>query len=857
MATNNATNYKPAQYNVQVGGASGTLTNVAPAATSGVPIISAGVSANPTFGTVVPAGGGTGLTSVTAYAPIVGGTTSTGAFQSASTGISTSGFVLTSNGSSALPSWQASGSSVTLTGDTGGGLTSTSFTLAGGHDLNTAGTGTTITFNLDNAITLGDVTPISAGSPALTATTGDIVLSSGNIDLTITAADGSTGIINQAGFPLLQTLGDNIFLGQGAGNLTLDVTSANLNIGAGNLALNALTEGEENCAFGIGAMQYLETGNANCAFGPYSGANWTTSESDNIAISHLGTVGDTGIIRIGTTGTQTNCYIAGIAGVTVSNLNLVTVDTTSGELGSMAIPASSISITGNTGGALTGSSFTLSGGSTGLSFGGSGTTETLTFAGITANGGTVSLATDATTSTINIGTGAGVKTSTFGSTNTTSGTSINAGSGNITLTAPVTNISSVINIPTTSSSSVGVLRQNSSSLLQSYGTNNLFLGGGAGNFSLTTGSAQNNVGLGPNCLASLTTSANNTALGSGALSLVSSSAGNTAMGLDALSSLATGSGSNTAVGVFAGQQLLTGTNNTLIGYFPGYSYTGTESNNICVSSQGTTGDSGVIRIGTATTHTSAYIQGVSGVSVSSLNYVTINSSTGQLGSVALTGGFTSINVQKFTSSGTYTPTSGMKYCVVEVQAAGGGGGGSTTSGLATVSAGAGGGGGGYTRQVLSAATIGASKTVTIGSGGTAGTSGGGTGGNGGDSSLSTLLVASGGIGGVGAAALTNIITDGGGNGGGASTPGDVVIDGGTGGLAYGTTTIGIFSGCGGSSYFSGTINARGVAVTGSSAGNAGLSGAGGSGAATGNGTSAGAAGGAGGNGLIVITEFIG
>lgn len=97
--------------------------------------------------------------------------------------------------------------------------------------------------------------------------------------------------------------------------------------------------------------------------------------------------------------------------------------------------ASSISITGNTGGALTGNAFTFTGGTTGLSFGGSGTTETLTFAGITANGGTVSLATDATTSTINVGTGAGVKTSTFGSVNSTSATTIQSGSGALAVTS--------------------------------------------------------------------------------------------------------------------------------------------------------------------------------------------------------------------------------------------------------------------------------------------------------------------------------------------------------------------------------------------------------------------------------------
>lgn len=55
--------------------------------------------------------GGTGITTATAYAPVVGGTTATGPFQSASTGIANNGYVLTSNGAAALPTWQASGGS--------------------------------------------------------------------------------------------------------------------------------------------------------------------------------------------------------------------------------------------------------------------------------------------------------------------------------------------------------------------------------------------------------------------------------------------------------------------------------------------------------------------------------------------------------------------------------------------------------------------------------------------------------------------------------------------------------------------------------------------------------------------------
>jgi len=57
--------------------------------------------------------GGTGLsTFTTAYAPVISGTTATGNLQVASTGLSTAGFVLTSNGASAVPSFQAAPTSL-------------------------------------------------------------------------------------------------------------------------------------------------------------------------------------------------------------------------------------------------------------------------------------------------------------------------------------------------------------------------------------------------------------------------------------------------------------------------------------------------------------------------------------------------------------------------------------------------------------------------------------------------------------------------------------------------------------------------------------------------------------------------
>ncbi|MGB7958175.1 MAG: hypothetical protein WCF77_05065 [Minisyncoccia bacterium] len=100
--------------------------------------------------------GGTGIQSATTYAPLTGGTTSTGAFQSASTGISNSGYVLTSTGASSLPTWQA---------NSGGGTTGT-FSVAltfGGSS-----TGITYSVNIGEYFAIGNLVCITV-SVALTS----------------------------------------------------------------------------------------------------------------------------------------------------------------------------------------------------------------------------------------------------------------------------------------------------------------------------------------------------------------------------------------------------------------------------------------------------------------------------------------------------------------------------------------------------------------------------------------------------------------------------------------------------------------------------------------------------------------
>jgi hypothetical protein len=212
--------------------------------------------------------------------------------------------------------------------------------------------------------------------------------------------------------------------------------------------------------------------------------------------------------------------------------------------------------------------------------------------------------------------------------------------------------------------------------------------------------------------------------------------------------------------------------------------------------------------------------------------------------------FTTINIQTFATSGTYTPTSGMKYCIIECVGPGGAGGGAAlSSGLGF---GGGGGGGGYSRKFATAATIGASQTVTVGTGGTPGSAGNNPGGNGsGATSVGVICTAGAGSGGGGAAANT---ASAGGAGGTAGT-GDIAVagNGGSGGIGSGTASINAPCGLGGAGPWGGQAVPAGTTTTTGAAGNGPGTGGNGGGSAA---SSAAKAGGAGSNGIVVITEYI-
>jgi hypothetical protein len=109
------------------------------------------------------------------------------------------------------------------------------------------------------------------------------------------------------------------------------------NIAIGNGSQETLTTGSNNISLGVSTLVSLVNGNNNVIIGNDSGGAYTTSESNNIDILNLGITGESNAIHIGTQGTQTTCSLAGITGVTTANSQLVTVNSSTGQLGAKAI----------------------------------------------------------------------------------------------------------------------------------------------------------------------------------------------------------------------------------------------------------------------------------------------------------------------------------------------------------------------------------------------------------------------------------------------------------------------------------------------------------------------------------------
>ncbi len=408
----NASGQTITNHNLLVGNANNNLTNVAPSATSGIPVISQGAAADPVFGTTVVPGGGTGQVTLTNHGVLIGA----GAAAITQSAVGATGTVLAGN-TAADPTFQtiaSIGGITTITGNSGGAESPSSgnFNILGTGSITIAGTANTETVQLTGltnhnvlvgagTATIGLIAPSTSGfvltsngasldptfqAPAASSITiaGDtgstagssftftggtsgavFAMSAGTMTesfnfLALPTTTSTNGQIKINGSRYLHafdgvTPNSSVFLGLGSGNFTLSggfntivgvasgalLTSAFGNTGLGANTFAVCTSGGSNTAVGINALSSLLTGSGNVAMGAGNGAGtqYTSSESNNIVIGNAGVAGESNVLRIGTTGSSTGqqnkCFIAGIAGVTASNPTIVMQNSSTEQMGVM------------------------------------------------------------------------------------------------------------------------------------------------------------------------------------------------------------------------------------------------------------------------------------------------------------------------------------------------------------------------------------------------------------------------------------------------------------------------------------------------------------------------------------------
>lgn len=195
------------------------------------------------------------------------------------------------------------------------------------------------------------------------------------------------------------------------------------------------------------------------------------------------------------------------------------------------------------------------------------------------------------------------------------------GSGSLTLSTGDLSISSGNLSLIATSSTVGQIKINGVNFAHTYGNSgNIFIGEGSGNFSLNSTYSYGNVCLGYNTGHSLTGSSG------------TQGGKNTFIGQSAGSACTTGT-ENVFVGLLSGNSATDATQLTCIGYNSGGSYSSGETSNICIGwgVDGTSGESHVLRIGAGTGTTAGkidktVISGITGKTATSGAAVYVNSS---------------------------------------------------------------------------------------------------------------------------------------------------------------------------------------------------------------------------------------
>ena len=252
--------------------------------------------------------------------------------------ITSTGSTITVTNSAGGINLETNGSMVgnTITGNSGGALSPSSGNwniVTANSTIKFVGSGSTLTQDFANTnLCLGSSLPMRS-SAAQNVIIGNFTGAS------ITSALSNVIIGYEAGYSLTSGV-NNILLGLQSGNLATNMTQS---IGIGTSSLLSCTAGSSanNIAIGHGSLPFITTGTNNVGLGISAGSSYTSSESSNIVIGNAGVISESNAIRLGTqgsgTGQQNTCTIAGIVGVTASNPELVTVNSSTGQLGVQAL----------------------------------------------------------------------------------------------------------------------------------------------------------------------------------------------------------------------------------------------------------------------------------------------------------------------------------------------------------------------------------------------------------------------------------------------------------------------------------------------------------------------------------------
>jgi len=516
----------------------------------------------------------------------------------AGTGLTASPNPITTSGTISLAAGAASANIGPLGGDLTGTLPNPTIAKIQGNTVS----GTTGTGNV-----------VFSSSPTITGTlTTDIISASG----TITASGdmyapafiptGSAIPVNGMFLPLANTVG---FSADSSLQLEILPTTSVVNAltitgGASGNSPTISSSGGDGTGNGMGVAIIGQSANNPAA--SWSGGPITITSGDGTSTSHSGNPGGAGGNITVTTG-------VGGYGSASSAGNGGSFSLTTGYGGSSAATAGnggaggSISFTAGNGGGLgypggasgTGGSISLTAGAGGNGDGGPAGNITLTVASkgfITLMGGNVGIGNSAPAYVLDV-------------------------TGDIHTTT-------VLRLPTTTSSSVGAIYFGTDPFVHNYSTTgqvggNTFVGDNAGNFT-TSGTENTGVGyqalaanttgvsntaVGYRSLWSNTTASSNTAVGQGSGVGLTTGGGNSMLGVEALGAATTsafstaigwqaligGNGNyNTALGALAGHSISTGTNNTIIGAQVASTTLTTGSDNILIGFDATTDTYGAV-----------------------------------------------------------------------------------------------------------------------------------------------------------------------------------------------------------------------------------------------------------------------